>query len=37
VGVVVAEFPVGHIRFVTHRDVDADDVDRVLAALDGWS
>jgi threonine aldolase len=35
VGVVVAEFPVGHIRFVTHRDVDGSDVERVLAALAG--
>ncbi len=32
-GVVAAEFPVGHIRFVTHRDVDAADVERVLAGL----
>lgn len=32
-GIVVAEFPVGHIRFVTHRDVDRSDVERVLASL----
>ncbi|MEX1287654.1 MAG: GntG family PLP-dependent aldolase [Acidimicrobiia bacterium] len=32
-GVRVAEYPPGSIRFVTHRDVDDADVDRLLAAL----
>lgn len=32
-GIRAAEYPPGHIRFVTHRDVDAADVDRVMAAL----
>lgn len=33
-GVLVEEYPPGHLRFVTHRDVDAGDVARVLGTID---